>query len=67
MSGKKGNCLMARIDEFHTEESSSSSSTFDANLFQAARDPKKQDWDSSSMYQVNKFVNYSSNEKVDIF
>ena len=53
----KGKCLMVRIDVSHIEESNGSSSAFDVDLSQATSDSKMQDWDSSSMYQVNKFIN----------
>lgn len=63
----KAKCLIAPIDDSHTEESNGSSSTFDVDLYQAARESKMQEWDSSSMYQIKKFVNYSSNEKFYMF
>lgn len=65
--GIKEKCLMAHIDDFHIKESDTSSDTSNVDLSQATRDSKSQDWDSSSIYQVKKIFNYSSNEKVDMF
>ena len=57
--GIKDKCLMARIDE----EDADKESSYDADLSEVARDSKMNDWDSTSLYQVNKFVTYSDNEK----
>lgn len=58
---------MARIDEFHTDDSQSKSSIFDVDISYAIIESKAQYWDSSSMYQVKSYFNYSSKEKVDMF
>lgn len=58
----KENCLMACIDDFDTQESDSNSNTFNTDFSQTAKECKIQDWHSSSLYQVKKFINYSSKE-----
>lgn len=47
---------MACANESFTEEASNNSSTFKVDLSKAASDSKAQNWDSSSLYQVKKFV-----------
>jgi len=59
----KDKCLMAKIDE----EDAGKESSYDADLSEAARDSKMSDWDSTSLYQVKKFVTYSDNEKNNMF
>ena len=56
-------CLMAKIEEEGAEKGSS----YEADLSEAARDSKMSDWDSTSLYQVKKFINYSDNEKNNMF
>ena len=63
----KGKCLLARIDDLHTEEFSRSINTFDTDLSRAAKDSNSQYWDSSSMYEVKNYINYSSKEKANMF
>ncbi|CAI9268270.1 unnamed protein product [Lactuca saligna] len=65
--GEKDKGCMAHIDTIVTIEGSSGSSTFKAELAKAAKDSKLQNWDSSSLYQVNKFVTYSDNKKYMMF
>lgn len=55
--------FMDTIDASFTEESSSNTSTFDIGLEQTAKEYNAQNWDSSSVYQVHKFVNNFENEK----
>lgn len=58
---------MAHSDASVTDEGSSSLTTFEVDLDEVAQDLKMLDWDSSSLYQVNKFVNYYDNEKCMTF
>lgn len=58
---------MAQIDESHTEVSRNNISTFDADLSKATNDSNSQAWDSTSMYHVKNFINYSSIEEADTF
>lgn len=58
---------MAFTDEVFTNESSSNSCTFKADLTKATSDSKAQNQDSSSLYQVKKIVTYSNTEKTTMF
>lgn len=62
--GLKEKCLMAHNDDFHNEESDCRSNTFQIDFSQTAKDSKIQDWESSSLYHVKKFLNYFSEEKL---
>lgn len=57
---------MELIDESFTDEARSSSSTFDRDLSKADIDSKASNQDSSSLYQVKRFVTYSNNENTYI-
>ena len=56
-------CLMAKIEE----EGAGKENSYEADLSEATRDSKMSDWDSTSLYQVNKFVSYYDNEKNNMF
>lgn len=58
---------MACANESFTEEARNNSSTFEVDLSKAASDSKAQNWDSSSLYQVKKFVTNYNNEKTTMF
>lgn len=60
----KNVCFMPSIDASFIEESSKGSSTFDFDLAQSTKDYTTQNQDSSSLYQVHKYVNYFDNEKL---
>lgn len=62
----KDKCLMSYNDVI-TDKGGNSSSSFEADLAKAAKDSKMSNWDSSSLYHVNKFVNYSDNKKGMMF
>ncbi|CAH1440218.1 unnamed protein product [Lactuca virosa] len=59
----KDKCLMSYTDVFVTIEGSNSLSSFEADLAKVAKDSKTMDWDSSSLYQVNKIFIYYNNKK----
>ncbi|CAH1448617.1 unnamed protein product [Lactuca virosa] len=60
----KDKCLMSQTEDPVVERGSSS---FKDDLAKAAKDSKHLDWDSSSLYQVNKFITYTDNEKSMMF
>ena len=60
---EKDKCLMARTDAFFFDEGGSRSSSVKFDLGKVDKDSKMLEWDSSSLYQVNKIVNYYDNEK----
>ncbi|CAH1422607.1 unnamed protein product [Lactuca virosa] len=63
----KDKCFIAHIDVFVTYEGSNDASTFKANLDKADKDSKIVDWDSTSLYKVNKLFNSFDNEKCMMF
>lgn len=64
---KKDECLMVTIGVFVTDQASNNSSTFEADLAKDTSDSKVQNWDSSLLYQVKRFVSYSENENSTMF
>lgn len=64
---KKDIFLMTYVDESFIDEASRSLSTFDSDLLKDVIDSKARNWNSSSLYQVKKFVTYSNNEKTTMF
>lgn len=58
---------MAHTDAPGTDKEGKGSSTFEADLTKAAKDSKRQDFYFLSLYQVNKFITYSDNEKCIMF
>ena len=64
---KKDKGLVALVEVDTGNDDTGEGSTFNADLAQAARDSRMENWDSSTLYQVKNFVSYSLREKLDIF
>lgn len=62
----KDKCLMTYNEDLITNKESGCSS-FKDDPAKAAKDANHLDWDSSSLYQVNKFITYPDNEKCMMF
>ncbi|CAI9299649.1 unnamed protein product [Lactuca saligna] len=62
----KDKCLMAHIEDPVVDKERGSRS-FKDDLAKVAKDSKHLVWDSSSSYQVNKFITYTDSEKSMMF